>query len=193
MGGAGMKYLGQYSLSSLLKSLLDITWWGMIISVIIMSFLLPLLFFIPGLFGSEPTTISYPLGSSGVRFSQVDLDPFTFLFLLFCLLMTTACLMYIVFQLRRIFTSLIEKKPFVSGNAARIQRIGLAVILMSLVKVAPLQFLFYFTPLINVNQVIRKSWPSFNFFEIFLGLIIIVLAEVFRYGERLQSDQDMTI
>jgi hypothetical protein len=88
-----------------------------------------------------------------------------------------ALIVWVLGQLRAVFRTLGDGQPFVAANATRIRWIAYAVILGELAR-SGLRF--------DVR-------PDFNVLAIIAGLIIFVIAEVFRAGTRLDEDQSLTV
>jgi hypothetical protein len=97
-------------------------------------------------------------------------------------------------QLIAVFRTLRDRQPFVPENATRIRRIGFAVMLAELGRVA-LVFSAnaYAMTHFTANGLRFNVRPDLNLFPIVHGLIIVAIAEVFRAGTRLDEDQSLTI
>ena len=100
----------------------------------------------------------------------------------------------VVYQLRKIFANLKAGQPFIPENARRIRAIGLLVILACLVQ----SFLgFGLGTILAKNLAIEgvtiRPQLNFGLDGFLIGLAILVLAEVFRYGAALQEDRDLTV
>ena len=105
-----------------------------------------------------------------------------------------ALAIWVIEQLRRLFRTLRDGHPFDAANVRRVQRVGWAVILAEPVRA-----------LITVSaQAFARSHfvadgihfvtdVDFNLGVVFSGVVILVLAEVFRAGKRLSDDQSLTI
>ena len=97
-------------------------------------------------------------------------------------------------HLRAVFRTLRDGRPFVAANAMRIRWIGYAVILGEVVQSL---VLFggnaYARTHFAVDALRFDAWPRIDIFAIIHGLIILVIAEVFRAGARLDEDQSLTI
>jgi hypothetical protein len=108
--------------------------------------------------------------------------------------MAMAIGLWVLTQLRAVFRTLRDGRPFVPANAARIRWIAYAVILG---EIARSIVLFagnaYARSHFAADGLSFDSWPSINVFAILHGLIILVIAEVFRAGTRLDEDQSLTI
>ena len=102
--------------------------------------------------------------------------------------------LWVLVQLRAVFRTLQEGRPFVAANAMRIRWIGYAVILGELVQ-SLVRFggNAYAKAHFAADLLRFDAWPSINGFAIIHGLIILVIAEVFSAGARLDEDQSLTI
>lgn len=101
----------------------------------------------------------------------------------------------VIYQLRKILAILVDAAPFTSENGHRMRIIGFAVIAATLLKTA-LGFLLgiYLTSMINLPGLeLNANIRAEDFAGVFLGAIILILAEVFRQGACLQEDQDLTV
>ena len=105
-----------------------------------------------------------------------------------------ALALWVLGQLRGLFRTLRDGRPFVPSNATRVRRIGWAVILGELAWSAVMFFENYYA-------MTHFSAPGLSFdarlhvdvFAIISGLIILVISEVFREGTRLDEDRSLTI
>lgn len=103
-------------------------------------------------------------------------------------------LLWMVTQLRHVFRSLSQQLPFVSGNARRIRWVGLAVIFGEIGRTAIVYFWSYYTSLhFTVSGLRFAASADVNFITIVSGLAILVIAEVFQEGARMQEEQSLTI
>ena len=97
-------------------------------------------------------------------------------------------------QLRAVFRTLRDGRPFVAANAMRIRWIGYAVILGEVVQSLVLFGGNAYARTHFAADALRfDAWPRIDVFAIIHGLIILVIAEVFRAGARLDEDQSLTI
>lgn len=105
-----------------------------------------------------------------------------------------ALILWVVGQLRALLRTFRDGRPFVPANAARIRRIAWAVILGELARSAVIYFENYYAAThfsaVGLSFEVR---PHLNVFAIVNGLIILVLAEVFQEGTRLDEDRSLTI
>ena len=102
--------------------------------------------------------------------------------------------LWVLAQLRAVFRTLRDDRPFLAANAIRIRWIGYAVILgevaHSLIRFAGNA---YARTHVAADALRFDAWPSIDLFAIIHGLIILVIAEVFRGGAVLDEDQSLTI
>jgi hypothetical protein len=91
-------------------------------------------------------------------------------------------------------TLIVDKQPFVAANAARIRWIGLAVIVgdIAWTTVVYAENLYARTH-VPIPGVTFDALPQISVWTIILGLLILVIAEVFRAGTRLDEEQSLTI
>jgi amino acid transporter len=97
-------------------------------------------------------------------------------------------------QLRAVFRTLRDGQPFVPANARRVRQIAWACILGELARSAFVFFENYYAMTHFTADGLRfDARFDLNFFAIVNGLIILVIAEVFRAGTRLDEDQSLTV
>jgi hypothetical protein len=102
--------------------------------------------------------------------------------------------LWVLAQLRAVFSTLRDGRPFVAANAMRIRWIGYAVILGEVVQsLALFGGNAYARTHFAADPLRFDAWPSIDVFAIIHGLIILAIAEVFRAGARLDEDQSLTI
>jgi hypothetical protein len=109
-------------------------------------------------------------------------------------LLVTVFTLFVIDELRAVLKTLIQGSPFVASNATHIRRIGLAVIVGELVRTAVVfAENYYATTHVAIAGVQFDAWPSVSLSTIGCGLIILVIAEVFRIGTRLDEEQSLTV
>jgi len=97
-------------------------------------------------------------------------------------------------QLRGVLCTLRDGKPFAPANARRLRRIAWLAILGELVRAAVVFFENQYPASHFVSEGLHFSArPEVNVFAIVNGLVILVIAEVFRIGTRLDEDQSLTV
>ena len=96
--------------------------------------------------------------------------------------------------LRRILQTLSAGTPFVDTNADRIRAIGILIPAFGFL----IQGLHWATSLMVMDTVTAEGLHiearlTLNLTYLFIGLVIVALAEAFRYGTHLQTDADLTV
>jgi len=105
-----------------------------------------------------------------------------------------ALALWVINQLRGFFRTLRDRRPFVPANALRLRRIAWAVIFFELARAAIIFFESYYAMThFSVAGLAFDARPELNVFAVVNGLIILVIAEVFREGTRLADEQSLTI
>jgi hypothetical protein len=97
----------------------------------------------------------------------------------------------IVYNLRKIFRSLRSGEPFAYENFARLQKIGFFVLSFAVLDLAKSFFNRY---LLQQNFWYHGKYYSarlsFGIDIILIGLVILVLAEIFRHGYKLKTENE---
>ena len=102
--------------------------------------------------------------------------------------------LFVVFQLRRVLRNVRQGQPFARDNARRLRIIGY----MTLISGPAYGLLAHIYGRVHQYQLDIPD-ATINVpidvypFAIFAGLIVLVIAQVFDYGARLQSEQDLTV
>ena len=111
--------------------------------------------------------------------------------LLIVLLIVTMC---VVGLLRAVFRTLRDGQPFVPANATRIRWIAYVGILSELIRSAVVFYEnSYAMTYFSAEGLRFDARPDFNIVAIINALILLVIAEVFRAGTRLDEDQSLTV
>lgn len=105
-----------------------------------------------------------------------------------------AVVVLVLAKLREIFQTLKAANPFVPANAGRIRFIGLAVIFGEFARAA-IEFGYAVDVAWYFRTIVLTIRPDFepNVLVILLGLIVLVLSEVFRLGTLMQEEQQLTV
>jgi hypothetical protein len=97
-------------------------------------------------------------------------------------------------NLRAVFRTLRAGRPFVSANATRLRWIGIAIIAGEFGRSAMMLLNNYYAMTYFSAEGLRfDARPDLNLFTIIHGLIVLVIAEVFRTGTRLDEEQSLTV
>jgi serine phosphatase RsbU (regulator of sigma subunit) len=97
--------------------------------------------------------------------------------------------LFVLNRLRAIFRTLGDQNPFVVSNAARIRMIGVVLVFGALASTA---FNAWFSSRVTreismAGLTFQRDW-SVDRGAIFAGLILLILAEVFRLGSEMKGD-----
>jgi hypothetical protein len=105
-----------------------------------------------------------------------------------------ALALWVLGNLRAVFRTLRDGRPFVRANATRIRTIAWLFIIGELARAAMVFFQNYYAMTHFSADGLRFDAPlALNFTAIIDGLIILVIAEVFRAGTRLDEEQSLTV
>ena len=209
-----MKTMGKRSVSSFLAVLVEVSWFAVAIGAVLMvclSFVplfadvrqfdmdLPVSFSVDAqavhasaAIGGESVQVRKAHGRGSLTFPPPGGAFFSATTLSLAVLL--ALLLWALGQVRAVFRTLRAGQPFAPANAGRIRWIGYAVIAGELARtavvfVANSYAMRHFT----VAGLHFNAWPDVNLLAIVHGLIILVIAEVFRMGARLDEDQSLTV
>jgi hypothetical protein len=110
------------------------------------------------------------------------------------LLVVFGLTLWVIGLLRAVLRTLRDGQPFVAANATRIRWIACGVIAGELVRASIVYFHgFYAMTHFAADGLRFEARPDLDVFAIVLGLIILVIAEVFRAGTRLDEEQSLTV
>jgi len=206
-----MRALGKRSIASFMKLGLDTAWWVVAVSLVLLVILLACSTFVE--LRGDNLTMSLPVavqldapihgagGETGAHFEklrgELRFPARKGAFLsgsVAVVVLMFGYLLWIVTQLRYVFRSLSQGLPFVLANARRIRWVGLAVICGEFGRAAIVYSWSYYTSLHFKADGLRfAASVDMNPITIVGGLAILVIAEVFQEGARLQEDQSLTI
>jgi serine phosphatase RsbU (regulator of sigma subunit) len=96
--------------------------------------------------------------------------------------------LFVLNRLRAIFRTLRDQNPFVAPNASRIRMIGIMLVLGQLASTGLGVWSARVTREIPVAGLTLMADSSINTWVIFSGLILLMLAEVFRLGADMKGD-----
>ncbi len=103
----------------------------------------------------------------------------------------------VMYHLRGFLESLKTGNPFIKKNAGKIRIIGLFIIGAEILRfLSVFGFILYLKNKISIpgSWIYWESFKShFNLGTLFLGFVILVIAEIFRLGAKLQEEQELTI
>ena len=97
-------------------------------------------------------------------------------------------------KLRAVFRTLKEGEPFVPANVGRIRFVGVAVLITELARA---MWVFwnsvYLRWHLDLEGIRLRSEFDLHGLTILGGLLVLVIAEVFRVGVQIKEDQELTI
>ncbi|WP_229753493.1 DUF2975 domain-containing protein [Paenibacillus segetis] len=106
------------------------------------------------------------------------------------IILTFLTYIYCIMQIRNIIGSIMKgNSPFIQENVDRLKRLGVAVILYSLLAKLILNVLCW----LLVNHIFSIDLSGISITGIIIGMLIFVISEVFKYGGYLQEEHDTTI
>lgn len=208
-----MKAMGKRSVSSFLAGLISVGLYTVAVAAVLMLGLASVPLFtdlsntemsIPVSFSVESGALRLATPAPGVASADISdargtlrFPPPSGMFLTTTALLASvglAIVLWVLVQLRAVFLTLRDGRPFVTANAMRIRWIGCAVILWEVVQSLVLFGGNAYAKSHFAADALRfDAWPRIDVFAIIYGLIILVIAEVFRTGTRLDEDQSLTI
>lgn len=210
-----MKVMGQGSLSSAVTGVINVGWYGAMALLALSACLLVIAPFVdpPRLEVqlSLPAALAidsdaHEVASATPDFEHVYLDALrgsvkfsprssgAVISAAFILMVTLGVIVWILGQLRAVFQTLRAGKPFVAANATRIRRIGYVVIAGEIARSVVVYLAMRYTMTHFSIQGLRfEARPDLNIVAILCGAIIVVIAEVFREGTRLDEEQSLTV
>jgi hypothetical protein len=109
-------------------------------------------------------------------------------------LVTLAAALVVLYQLRALFRSVVSGVPFTPDNARRARTVGWVVVAWQLI--APVAKYLVGANLVgelHIRGITLKPPIDFNPDALFLGMAILVLAEIFRRASVLQQEQALTV
>jgi hypothetical protein len=210
-----MKIMGKGSLSSFVTALINIGWYGAMILLTLSACLLVIApwvdpprvevgLAVPAAFRIEPDTHHVTASPSGVENVHLEdargslrFSPRSSVVVAgsaIVLIAVLALIVWVLGQLRAVFRTLRAGQPFVAANATRIRRIAYAVIAGEVAR-AVLAYvgMRYAMTHFSIQGVRFEARSDLNVVAIICGLIILVIAEVFREGTRLDEEQALTV
>lgn len=194
-----MRYLGKSSVSSFFRSAVNAAWYIMIGAMALMLLASLTLAFLPPRFMHDFATdaISLETNSITLDFARLSVKhpraiALGFLGLAFVM---TGFVAAVTAQLRKILDTLRAEAPFAPENARRIRTMGILIIAGTVVKsflLSGVGFLIMQNVAIDgVHVGVRLGSPDLA--GILTGFLVLILAEVFRYGAELQEDRNLTV
>jgi len=171
-----MRAMGPGSVSSILKTALDVVYVALIVGAVAIL----LISLAAAVLGGEQLRTSGVFGAAST--------PMVIAGGLALALLAFGGLIVITQSLRRVFATLTIGEPFQVDNVRRLRIIGFALLALELLSYAARAFAASVVPE-DVERI--DYWPNFTAW--FAVLVVFVLAEVFREGARLRREAELTI
>jgi hypothetical protein len=106
----------------------------------------------------------------------------------------TGLALWMLAELAALCRSVRDGQPFAPRNAGRIRRLAFAVALAEVSRAAIVHAAHaYVAAHFAADRFRFAAWPRINGLAVVSALILLVLAEVFRTGTRLDEDQSLTV
>lgn len=207
-----MKAMGKSSMSSALKVILDIVWYIMLLALAALvvatlcSMVKPSVMRVDLLLPFEIDESVYEIGCPDLGVGTAIIteafgklvfrgDSRAVVLSFFGAVATyLVASLLVVLLLRRIFRTLVAGDPFVRVNAARIRWIGLIVILSELYETLVIYATaFYLRGNFTLDGIVVRLDYRPELTVIFVGGVLLVLAEVFRLGAELREEHVLTV
>lgn len=189
-------------LFSAVRKYVNVSWGFAVVGMPIMALLFLLTTFVPGIL-PVPTRLTADLMFYGSNMTLTlpagALEPDVVLKLpsmLYGLAVVEAPVILIgTYQLKKILENVAKKTPFIIENANRMRIVGLAIIGgAALTMVREFALGIYLMDRVHVPGFAVGTRPDLGQIGmIVVGLIVLLLAEVFRYGIALQEEHDLTV
>jgi len=208
-----MKTMGKRSLSSVLATLLNVSWF-VVAAVLVIAALVTVVAAFGHMRGATldlPVSFTADGAALGIRSPSLGIDaagiqdargslvfsPPTGMSLVVPLVVVMAMLtvaLLAIGQLRALFRTLRAGQPFVPANAVRIRWIGWIVIGGELARAAATFAANRFAAVrFSADGLVFDARLDIHGMAIIAGLIILVIAEVFRVGTALDDEQSLTV
>jgi hypothetical protein len=210
-----IKPVGASVLSSVVAALINVAWYGAMLLLALSMCILAVApwvdpprvevgFAVPAAFQLEAGThrvTASPLDIESVHLDQASgslrFSPRNRLVVAataVVIIVVMALMLWVLGLLRAVFRTVRAGQPFVVANATRIRRIAYAVIAA---EIARSLFAYVGMRYVMANFAVQgvrfEATPDVNAVVLVCGLIILVIAEVFREGTRLDEEQSLTI
>jgi hypothetical protein len=116
------------------------------------------------------------------------------------ILVFIALSLIIINLLRKFLLTVQSGSFFIKENIKRVRQIGLVTIVIQALEIAAAMGLALFVKPVEIpGMAVKVYWQSIGpvmqkgFWGIFLGLVILAIAEIFRLGAKLQEENELTI
>jgi len=109
-------------------------------------------------------------------------------------LVKTALILAVLYLLYKILASLGKSGPFAADNTPKIRSIaGITMIFSPYYFVMKLVTFLWLRPASSIEDIHILRNINFDLEYIFMGLLILIIAEVFKLGSQMKTEQQLTI
>jgi hypothetical protein len=212
-----MKTLGKYSLASFIRFIISAAWYIQLFFLVFLTFAITIKFFKNGtteptpetvevrLTQSRPEPVSIVAAATELTAANLNLDSgkLTFNhqsskqiigFNLLSMWVSFAISLSITYLLRQIFRSLAQNNPFVVFNAQRLRIIAFLIMFSAVTSFAHDALVNWFLQqnfMLDGSNI--RAHLVIDVKTIMAGLIVLIIAEIFRIGAQLKEEQDLTV
>ncbi len=191
----------------ILKRALDVAWYVVLVgSVLAVAFLVaevargahpnvdfPVAFILHGTYAVTGTSRRASIVQAGGQLTVRPPAELVAAGLVF-VLAGAAFILVVLHQLRTLMGEALAGPPFGTGSARRVRLIGIAIIVVEVARALLVLSgsLWAQSHVSGPGLSFRAAFPI-NVEVVGLGILVVLLAEVFRHGTDLQADHDLTI
>lgn len=195
--GFALRYLGKNSVASKIAWLLNVAWYLTFAAIVILVGIFVVSRFAPELFSYDGLTFEF---QGGLRMAldpelispeAVNRLPLTALLVV---VTSMPVVLVIIYQLRQLFREFAGENPFTLSNAKRVRVIGFAVLAWSVLSaVGEVLLGYYIMNSVHIPGVEFGVNIKLDLTVVFLGFVVLVLAEIFSMAAGIKEEQDLTI
>lgn len=143
---------------------------------------------------SDQLVVQTPSLDLKFTFAQERQPGQAIIFSMLVTLLVAGCTYVILMQLHKILATVLEHNPFVADNARRLRIIAYALFAISIfTSLANALSGWWIHEMIQLPGVEAVARLRFDLGQVGVGVLILLLAEVFRLGVAMKEEQDLTI
>ncbi len=209
-----MKILGRWSVTSFINFIVQLAWAGVLVILCLQTLFIAFQFWgfsfspidLPIYFSPDllPKDLSIGDSESMILFTQplqtsyhpaLFADGFQWDFIVIRIIQVggLGVLLYGLSQLKGIMHNLMRENPFVAENENRLRIIAILVMLATPFLYGYQWLSYYFFTTHVDTQNLQAVTPTFDIIYIILGLVILILAEIFSQATKIHEEQKLTV
>lgn len=212
-----MKALGEYSLASFIKFIISAAWYIQLFFLLLLTVGLSIKFFYNDTAEAIPQTLEVVLSpgrSESIRVEaaaqgitdaklMLGVGKLTFnhqgskqiiAFVMISMWIGFAISLSITYLLRNFFRSLSQNSPFAIENARRLRLIAVLIMLTPLVDFINDMIVTWFVQRnFMLDGADISAHVDFDLKAVFAGLVLLIIAEIFRIGAQMKEEQELTV